>query len=317
MRNTLIEKLICICKDYRHIKFDKDHVETWLNQFNNDDQEFLLEQLVNILEKTYISEKNIDTFVKSVAKKIKEIENGNWISWGILENNIGGDSQIELNNKLLEELSNEGIQCSIVTLENYNNDDYDRYIYIDDVVYTGNKFRNAFRDINYHARKKIDIFFVAIYTQGDKYLKRTEVNEFYKNRQCCFMINNILTENNYCILHPSRDILVDGEIGGRHYPISSDRLFSNSRDRYRFEKIFYFYGKNMIGQCENPAPNLKPLGYSIISYLGFGNMFIFYRNISNNSPLALWYGNTNEYLSGNFFGNVLGRFYPLFPRKTN
>ena len=40
-------------------------------------------------------------------------------------------------------------------------------------------------------------------------------------------------------------------------------------------------------------------------------MFITYRNIANSCPLALWYGD-EAYRPP----HPLGRWYPLFPRKT-
>lgn len=316
MRNTLIEKLIYICKDYRHIKFDKDHVETWLGQFDENDQEFLLEQLVNILKKTYISEKNVDDFICLIVRRIKKIKNYDKIYWGILKNNTHGESQIELNEKLLEALQNEKIECDIANVEDYKNDKFDRYLYIDDIIYTGNTFKYAFEDFEFKENKELTGFVIILYTQAEKYLESTPEEPFFKG-ECVFKRNNILGKEDYAILHPLNKYLENGEKGGRKYPIKSDFLFNKEEDRIRFENIFYNYGREILKEIEESAENIKPLGYSVISYLGFGNMYILYRNISNNSPLALWYGNGNEYLNGNPSGNVLGRFYPLFPRKTN
>ena len=48
---------------------------------------------------------------------------------------------------------------------------------------------------------------------------------------------------------------------------------------------------------------MRPLGYHNLRTLGFGSMFITYRNCPNNCPLALW---------------VEQDAYPsLFPRKAN
>jgi len=62
----------------------------------------------------------------------------------------------------------------------------------------------------------------------------------------------------------------------------------------------------------NPAPSMRPLGFEKLESLGFGSLFITYRNIANNCPLALWYGNP-DYSPP----HPLGLWYPLFPRRSS
>ena len=54
------------------------------------------------------------------------------------------------------------------------------------------------------------------------------------------------------------------------------------------------------------------MGYEFLESLGFGSVFITYRNIANNCPLALWWGDTSFPPSHPF-----SKWYPLFPRKVN
>jgi hypothetical protein len=54
------------------------------------------------------------------------------------------------------------------------------------------------------------------------------------------------------------------------------------------------------------------MGFEYFESLGFGSVFITYRNIANNCPLVLWWGDTNYHPSHPF-----SKWYPLFPRKGN
>ena len=57
---------------------------------------------------------------------------------------------------------------------------------------------------------------------------------------------------------------------------------------------------------------MRPMGYEYLESLGFGSVFITYRNIANNCPLVLWWGDTT-YSPNHPFSS----WYPLFPRKVN
>lgn len=57
---------------------------------------------------------------------------------------------------------------------------------------------------------------------------------------------------------------------------------------------------------------ISPIDYDFFDSLGFGAMFITYRNIANNCPLALWWGAPNSPEDHPF-----SKWYPLFPRKSN
>ena len=56
---TTIEEIVEIIKSYREdeleIKIDKDHIKTWVNQFEEEDREFILAELSHLLPKSYIS----------------------------------------------------------------------------------------------------------------------------------------------------------------------------------------------------------------------------------------------------------------------
>ena len=64
-------------------------------------------------------------------------------------------------------------------------------------------------------------------------------------------------------------------------------------------------GIKIINQCNTDIP---PLGFSSFKGFGFGGNVYSYRNIPNNTPLCLWWGNPNN--------NGLGDWYPLMMRTV-
>lgn len=79
-------------------------------------------------------------------------------------------------------------------------------------------------------------------------------------------------------------------------------LFSSDEGKILLEQAFLMAGLAIRELCSNLPETHRPLGYSRLETLGFGTMFISYRNCPNNTPLALW---------------VNAPWYPLFPRITN
>lgn len=54
------------------------------------------------------------------------------------------------------------------------------------------------------------------------------------------------------------------------------------------------------------------MGFDNNKTTGFGSVFITYRNIANNCPLVLWWGDTSMSDSHPF-----SKWHPLFPRTIN
>jgi hypothetical protein len=71
-------------------------------------------------------------------------------------------------------------------------------------------------------------------------------------------------------------------------------------------------GVHIVSLSKDPKPQMRPLGYDTLLTLGFGGLLITYRNISNNCPLALWWGDPDAPEN-----HPLSQWYPLFPRRIN
>lgn len=80
-----------------------------------------------------------------------------------------------------------------------------------------------------------------------------------------------------------------------------EKLFSTKENRIKFENIMLQKGLEIVKSTLNDS-TFRPLGFvSLSKNFGFGTLIFTWRNIPNNTPLALWHKG--------------GNFHPLFPRK--
>lgn len=338
-RKELLESIASIVCDYRIDEIDRItsmHVEKWVNQFDKDDQIIILNELNHILKKYYISKEQAKTYLKST----------------LLDNRISGSNKKEYFKKLnfiniqdkgysqkdMLELVNEILQ------EEYGLDindcgGSDDYMYLDDCIFTGNRFRydivpwiekNKFNKVSklimYHIAKHSEGYNYAI-----KYIKNSAKTNNLKLSYCSHIsINN---EKN---VYSSPEILwpltfVDDDNLNNYYDkikqkleinecmwkdkcfrkdvIDKEGLFTSSESRDIVEIAFLKVGARLVESATNPSESMRPLGFEKLESMGFGSMFITYRNIANNCPLALWYGDRKK------IDGPLRNWYPLFIRK--
>lgn len=91
-----------------------------------------------------------------------------------------------------------------------------------------------------------------------------------------------------------------------------ETFFSSAEARMTVERAFLKEGSRIITGNKRAAESVRPLGFEKIGSLGFGTFYVTFRNISNNCPLALWWGEPGVSAT-----HPLGKWYPLFPRRTN
>lgn len=90
-----------------------------------------------------------------------------------------------------------------------------------------------------------------------------------------------------------------------------ETLFSSPAARNQVELAFFKAGAQIIKTAQVKDKSFRPLGFEVQPSWGFGSLFITYRNIANNCPLALWWKS-----EGSYSGQTKG-WYPLFPRRVN
>lgn len=91
---------------------------------------------------------------------------------------------------------------------------------------------------------------------------------------------------------------------------TQDSIFSSPTSRKVIEDAFLKAGAYIVSLPKSPNTSMRPLGYDYLESLGFGAILITYRNIANNCPLALWWGDPDK-------AHPLNAWYPLFPRTVN
>ncbi len=339
MRKQLIQNLLKIIGDYnmsQGLIMDEDHIEKWVSQFDVQYQDIILKELTYIFKKSYVTRNTAKKCIESILLDTRIFGND-------IENNIrkttflriqkNGNSQndlLDLVNEILMETYNINIdECG----------SNEMYFYIDDCIFTGNRFKYDIKDWinenNIKSGAKLISYNIVQYTQGTNY-SRKFVNKLLNDKGIKWESWAQLSLNSYKnsmdngidVLWPKevQDANVQAYIDYRKnedeyarsgqfyrkYDLNVESLFSSKQARDIVESEFLKVGAKLVMKAENPSDSVRPIGFQKLESLGFGAMFVTYRNISNNCPLALWYGDVNV---GSY--SPLGIWYPLFPRIAN
>lgn len=335
-REDIIKSISNIAKDYREgAIMNEQHVEEWVLQFNKQDQLTILLEMEYILQNFYVSKKMAYSYLEGLLE-VKEIvgedflQNYKRIKFLNIQNL--GYSQKDLL-KLMNDILNQKYGLSI---EECGSDSPDIYFYLDDCLFSGNR---VYRDIERwigeaKPSSQLHLAFFGLHTSNFDFRYR-QINELCasKNIKVTFwrykQINNIIWGDKYDCCWPSNLInyhqdvynFVDSldeqrtEKQRANIPLFrndsksfADSLFTSKEGRNLVEKAFLEKGTYIYNLSINKS--MKPLGYDYSPTLGFGSLFITYRNIANNCPLVLWWGDKTK-------PHPINQWYPLFPRTVN
>lgn len=330
-RTKKLERLAEIISDYRKGEIEVRNpkiINSWLHQFPECSQMQILEALTDIMQRTYISKDSFKKFLKGLAENDK-VSSGKptkeyWKQANILQIQLGGNSQREIV-RLFDEVLQETHGYSLDETGNEKGD----CIYLDDCIGTGSRVRSDICNwLQNHAPDDIKLHIITpILYKGsfwiDKKIREAaDANskkiEFYKWRLDDFeMENRLRYKDTSDVLWPIEipsDSSVEAYVNhlnskGRNVTLrnsigrQSSKIFANEDQRRLLEREFLIRGCQIKQNHLKLPPNARPLGYHNLDCLGFGSMFITYRNCPNNCPLVFWV-EQNEYPA-------------LFPRKTN
>lgn len=326
-----IKQLAKLLKDYRADEFlnsKEANISKWLSQFTPTNQETILDEMINIANKLYLTKDEVDSFLKGLVSN-KKLTNDNpstfWLNVSLLDIQQNGKSQSEMveqfKNIIFDEL---GINVAI------NDNTKTSFIYIDDFLFTGNKLyqdiKSCFKDVK-DKKYRVDIIYVGYYKQGQYYysqkLKKELTNIDFHFWRMIELENNTNCQNQSYILWPTEDITAYPNVQKflkryedkpqpiyryiaqeKGYYCSDEVIFTSEANRQILEIEFTLAGLNIINKISSDY--WKPLGFSPFNNLGFGSMVFSYRNCPNNAPLCLWWGDWDN--------NSV--WYPLFQRKT-
>jgi hypothetical protein len=336
-REESILKIIEVSGGYRQgeiAEFNTQHVERWADQFHTAEQNVILQETAMMLERYYISRTAAKEHLQGMFRTMRSENAGGCSTYDVnfLRTQGEGKSQHDIL-RIADEILQEDRGLSTTDCGGSN-----VYFYIDDCLYTGNKTKydilkseqlieapDGFTLVSYH---------FSIFNQGFQYAvgaiesaltrRNSRLKPFRK-----FWYNNARFGNeNLDIFFPdyvAGNAQIDAFINHSNYlcdekgwsrkqmfrtSTASSNLFSTPQNKQIVEQAFLAAGARMFCAAANPAPSMRPMGFEVLATIGFGNPVITWRNIANNCPLALWYGDPA-------YGpnHPLGIWYPLFPRK--
>lgn len=339
IENTHIKSIAEIVADYQGGDImTPERILQWVEQFDEQDHEVILTEMEYILKETYVSKNNAKEYLNSLfynGQIVKDFEK-NYSKVKFLNNQKRGQSQKELlellDEVLLEQLGIHTEDCGTAHSE------ITTYIYIDDCFFTGNRLHRDIESWIEDAKPGTElytIFFglhekdleyktglVKTLVQGKqislkvRYFKIFKMAPFAKGKyESCWPT--------YIEGDPDIDSFLEtlqGLRDGRNYrPFNlfrdsnkpyTESFFSSKEARNQVEQAFLKKGIEIFNLPENPNLSMMPMGYNPNLTLGFGSMFVTYRNVPNNCPLVLWWGDPDK-------RSPLNKWFPLFPRKTN
>lgn len=321
----LAAKLIQNVPDYRldaNIKFDVEHVLTWLEQFPEAERKPLLREMCHITSATYFSVKKVTSFLAKILRS-KKIVDGDpikyWKETKFLDIQARGASQRDMLAMMARILD----RTLGLKIDECGGKSPERFVYIDDGMFTGQHVSHDLIDwMENHAPKKAHVHVILIATHTGTYYYRDRVSKKasaidkdieinwwhfieFENK----VTNSSVSDVAWPLALPDEDRARE-YISGFRYDVKFRKpgglsklgVFSGEEGRAHFENSMLSSGFEVKEKCPLLPENIRPLGHSSLETLGFGSTIVTFRNCPNNAPPALWAGDP---------------WYPLFPRKTN
>lgn len=335
MRNDLLQSIAATIADYRQgevIRITPSHVNRWVRQFDDGDQGIILEEMDRLLQRFYYSRTRSKRSLRSYIRQgmIGDNEPRSALSrTRFLRVQQQGNSQKDLL-EIVDEILQEDHGMRIADC---GADSPDTFVYIDDGIYTGSRIRydltpgeNAPSWITNEAPEgsKLKIHVLASHKAGEKYAMGiirpcARRRHIVVDGMCDVRIANERQLGGAECLWPStvtgnpdvdsyvsdvRRFLANKGASDRllFRPPSvpkQETLFTSSVARETVERAFLVKGAELVQSTDKAS--MRPLGWEKLGSLGFGTLFVTYRNIANNAPLVLWWGG--------------GGWYPLFSPK--
>lgn len=338
---TLEEQIAEKIKNYRRGTgvYDAEHVDRWISQFPEEERMVVLTETNRLLEQNYVDqaklmeweryiETNADIMGADPQKTISKSQ--------FLDIQTKGNSQ-----KRLVPMVESYLQaCGYTGVNTCAPGEVANYFYLDDCLFTG---MTLLKDVghwleteNPNPGSTLKIIYIAGYNGALSYVKK-RLEEICAPKHIKAKIhlmreykNDMRQPQPYDILWPRTvkgDPYVDqymahleelkassgrSGIGFRKgYSDGESELFTSGYNRYVLEQALMKKGAYICSLSENGNDKMKPMGYKHDISLGFGAFFATDYNISNNCPLAFWWGSTEK------TGTVLEQWYPLLPREVN
>jgi hypothetical protein len=319
---------------------DFQHVEKWGSQFEDQDRGIILSEIANILKKFYISQQEAMDFLNKIIHN-QNIIGGNFVDRykrvKFLNIQRKGSSQEDLlvlmGDNIEKEFSIELDECGV---------DPDVYIYVDDCLFSGSTVKwdiNNWKE-NFKEGTQLHLVFLGIHLRNFNYIKQEirsilskkkvkvefwniiDIKDtFYYGKphkyECLWVPDVEFSENSIDFLKKLNESRSEKQreaiplLRSDTYPIK-ETLFTSKKNREIVERAFFEKGVYLKSLSSTSNEKMYPMGFDNNKTTGFGSVFITYRNIANNCPLVLWWGDSSMPKSHPF-----SKWHPLFPRTVN
>jgi hypothetical protein len=334
--SDLVSGLCRIVSDYRTVNgrgmVTPGRVERWAGQFERyglkkGEMRSLISGLSKALAVTYFSKARVVSLLSDTIAFISKKAKVDPSDINFLSLQEEGKSQPELLRLVARDVLKKDLCISGSGV----------YLYLDDIVYSGNRFRYDLADaINkvIPVGSKLYSIHLGMHSKGETYAipkvyeaARGKAIGFHPYKAESFQSDRAPGRNLH-VLWPQRysdrkvaecaeAVVKESEekygfkpFVFRSGPVTDDILAPE--ERWIMERAFLLAGIDLVEAAANKAPSMRPMGFEVLPGLGFGALTVTYRNIANNCPLALWYGDPDSYPAS----HPLGRWFPLFPRKV-
>ncbi len=317
----LLASVAAIIADYRQDEIappNARHVERWIAQFDAPVRQPLLAELLHVLTRTYASKAVMEDFLRRALQSPTLLGSDLRAfhrSTGFLALQRTGSGQSEMLAILRGLLGTmpDADDCAVHPR---------RFLYLDDVLFTGNRIKeDLIRWVERDAPQSAELVVAAIAMHvGGRNFAHVQIVEAAKAAGKTIDVKwlcPVLVEDRKAEIDRS-DVLRPVSIpddeptrryvrGMREAPLLrrpghvADRgFFSSEAGRHLLEQELLKAGCRLASACPGLGPNSRPLGNFVRETLGFGTLFLTYRNCPQNAPLALW---------------AEAPWYPLLPRK--
>lgn len=320
-----IKEIVC---DY-HRPLTDESILSWINQFDESDREFLLKEVVNILEKTYLSENKAKLIIKYFIEQSSKTY-GFSSERTFLENVTFLKCQDDIKSQtILINILRDFSKISYDVEISINNLEKKYWIYLDDNLSTGGTFeknidnilQNYDKEIFINNDKKILNWFFYIHDWGYKNKSFILITKYpYLKGNLLFSYIHLIQNNpkinyynpspkfNNAYIKDEGNMRVHNYLNNlalnRNYSMTNrehafrpsnlpklETFFSSAEARDRYEKIILNKGLDIIDRTNNSSNSTRPLGFTSPSHqtLGLGSHVFTWRNTSNTCPIVYWW----------------------------
>ncbi|MCC2668435.1 MAG: hypothetical protein K0Q72_906 [Armatimonadetes bacterium] len=307
---------------------DAAHISRWVSQFPPEDRLTILSELDRLLQRLYVSRASARELLRGLFQRLLDgrdpVEALRHVE--LLDLQTHGSSQTAMRSLALEVLHDE-----YGAVPNAGGEEVHTFIYLDDAIYTGNRVRHDLARFLRSERaapgSRVVLFTLAAHRAGWEYAARWIERESVGREVHVTALHGLTLDNErraggpiealWPREHPGdpwSDEYVRrlGEApGGAPWFLFRDpgtppaeTFFSSPEGREVVERAFLRAGA-FLALNYTTGRSQRPLGYEVLESLGFGSLFVTYRNIANNCPLALWWSHHPD------------TWYPLLPRRSS